>query len=90
MKDETLEEARIHRKITLADVAAEAGVSLATASKALNNQPRVSDATRAKVIEIAKRLDYAPNTFAQSLATGKPTPSASSPPILSADGASPS
>ena len=52
-------------------MAAEAGVSLATASKALNNQPRVSDATRAKVIEIAKRLDYAPNTFAQSLATGK-------------------
>ena len=71
MKDEPLEEARIHRKIPLADVAAEAGVSLATASKALNNQPRVSDATRAKVIEIAKRLDYAPNTFAQSLATGK-------------------
>ena len=71
MKDETLEEARIHRKITLADVAAEAGVSLATASKALNNQPRVSDATRAKVIEIAKRLDYRANTFAQSLATGK-------------------
>lgn len=60
-----------HRKVTLADVAAAAGVSLATASKALNNQPRVSDSTRARVAEIARRLDYAPNTFAQSLATGK-------------------
>lgn len=59
------------RKITLADVAAEAGVSLATASKALNNQPRVSESTRARVLAVAKRLDYAPNTFAQSLATGK-------------------
>lgn len=71
MHAEPSEDSHDRRKITLADVAAEAGVSLATASKALNNQPRVSDATRAKVTDIARRLGYAPNTFAQSLATGK-------------------
>ena len=59
------------KKTTLADVADAAGVSLATASKALNNQPRVSARTRAKVFEAARRLDYTPNAFAQSLATGK-------------------
>lgn len=71
MKANTPEEPHARRKVTLADVAAEAGVSLATASKALNNQPRVSDSTRAKVTTVAKRLNYAPNTFAQSLVTGR-------------------
>lgn len=46
------------RKSTLADVAAAAGVSLATASKALNRQPRVSDATRRKVLDAAQELGY--------------------------------
>lgn len=46
------------RKSTLADVAAAAGVSLATASKALNHQPRVSETTRAKVLAAAKQVGY--------------------------------
>ncbi|MBW3088347.1 LacI family DNA-binding transcriptional regulator [Bifidobacterium sp. 82T24] len=59
------------RKTTLAEVAAAAGVSLATASKALNNQPRVSDATRRRVQEAAEKLSYIPNAQAQSLISGR-------------------
>lgn len=55
----------------LEDVAAAAGVSISTASKALHNKPRISDATRARVFEAARRLDYSPNKQAQSLAGGR-------------------
>ena len=47
------------RATTLAEVAAEAGVSLATASKALNGQPRVSEETRRRVVDAARMLGYA-------------------------------
>lgn len=58
-------------KTTLAEVAALAEVSLATASKALNNQPRVSDATRKRVAAAAEKLSYVPNAQAQSLISGR-------------------
>ncbi|KAA8823333.1 LacI family transcriptional regulator [Bifidobacterium reuteri] len=46
------------RKPTLADVARLANVSVATASKALNNTDRVSASTQRDVIEAAKKLGY--------------------------------
>ncbi|GAT32726.1 LacI family transcriptional regulator [Terrimicrobium sacchariphilum] len=46
---------------TLRDIAREAGLSLAAASLALRNNPRISAATRLKVQQIAKRLDYHPD-----------------------------
>ena len=52
---------------TLRDVARAAGVSIGTASKALNASGRLSAETRAKVLEVAKALDYRPNDLAQSL-----------------------
>lgn len=52
---------------TLRDVARAAGVSIGTASKALNANGRLSAETRAKVLEVAKALDYRPNDLAQSL-----------------------
>ena len=58
-------------KITLSDVASAAGVSLATASKALLDRPRVSERTKAKVKQAAADLNYRPNSVAQSLAVGK-------------------
>ncbi|GIF23778.1 LacI family transcriptional regulator [Actinoplanes tereljensis] len=54
---------------TLRDVAKLAGVSIATASKALNNQPQVRAETRAKVIQAAEQLSFSPNTLAQGLIT---------------------
>lgn len=52
---------------TLRDVARAAGVSIGTASKALNDNGRLSAATRARVLSVAKALDYRPNDLAQSL-----------------------
>lgn len=52
------------RGTTLAEVAAEAGVSLATASKALNGQPRVSEETRRRVLNAARMLGYAASSAA--------------------------
>ncbi|MFC7533846.1 LacI family DNA-binding transcriptional regulator [Actinoplanes sp. GCM10030250] len=58
-----------HRTVTLRDVARLAGVSVATASKALNGQPQVRAETRARVVKAAEQLSFSPNTFAQSLIT---------------------
>ncbi|WP_154793962.1 LacI family DNA-binding transcriptional regulator [Occultella kanbiaonis] len=59
------------KKVTLSDVAAVAGVSLSTASKALNGGGRISTATRQRIEETALRLDFRPNGLAQSLALGR-------------------
>src|ERR1700722_9453612 len=52
---------------TIRDVARLAGVSIGTVSKALNANGRLSAETRAKVIKVAKAIDYRPNDLAQSL-----------------------
>jgi LacI family transcriptional regulator len=53
--------------VTLADVAELAGVSLATASKAMNGNPQVRVSTREKVLKAARELSFSPNPFAQAL-----------------------
>lgn len=53
--------------VTIREVAAEAGVSVATASNALNNRRNVSDQTREKIQAIASRLGYIPNRAAQAM-----------------------
>lgn len=56
---------------TLSDVAAEAGVSLATASRVLNGSTRkVADTYRERVEAAAERLGYIPNLSAQATARG--------------------
>jgi LacI family transcriptional regulator len=52
---------------TILDVAKLAGVSKSTASKALNNQNYVSDETRHRVLDAARKLNFSPNQVAQSL-----------------------
>lgn len=57
--------------VTLADVAARAGVSLATASRVINGSERiVGEPHRSKVLEAAKKLGYTPNAQAQAMARG--------------------
>jgi len=59
----------------LRDVAARAGIGMATASAVLNgsrSNTRVSQATRERVIQVAKELGYHPNALARGL-TGRPT-----------------
>jgi len=52
-------------------VARRAGVSLTTASKAINGRNRVSDATRARVLRAARELSFVPNPMARSLISGR-------------------
>ena len=61
------------KKITVRDVAREAGVSVATVSYILNNRPdqKISAATRKKVLQIANLLNYKPSHAAKSLAEGR-------------------
>ncbi|WP_242003101.1 LacI family DNA-binding transcriptional regulator [Vulcaniibacterium tengchongense] len=53
------------------DVAAAAGVSMKTVSRVFNREPNVREATRRRVEEAAKRLNYLPNTSARSLAANR-------------------
>lgn len=57
------------RQLTLRDVSLEAGVSEMTVSRVLRNSGEVSEATREKVLESAKRLGYVPNRIAGALAS---------------------
>jgi len=57
--------------VKLKDVAEKAGVSIATASLALNNSNLPSKKTKRKVLEWAKKLEYYPNIYAQKLARQK-------------------
>ena len=52
------------RASTLSDVGRLAGVSAGTVSRALAGNPRVSEATRARVLQAAEALHYAPNLAA--------------------------
>lgn len=63
----------MEKKVTVKDVAREAGVSVATVSYIMNNRTdqKISDATRKKVLQIANLLNYRPSHAAISLATGK-------------------
>ena len=54
----------------LRDVAAVAGVSLRTASRVLNDDPRVAVATRARVQQAMRDLRYTPDSMARSLRAG--------------------
>jgi LacI family transcriptional regulator len=59
------------RPATLIEVAERAGVSLTTASKAINGKNRVSEETRARVIAAARELSFTPNPIARGLITGR-------------------
>lgn len=61
----------MNRPVTLTDVARVAGVSVATASKALNGRDQVKDSTRARVQEAAARLSFSPNRLARGLLAGR-------------------
>lgn len=56
---------------TIYEVSELAGVSLATVSRVVNNNARVSDKTKEKVINAMNELGYKPNTIAQSLASNR-------------------
>lgn len=61
----------IHKKVTLVDVAAVAGVSAITVSRVINQPDKVSDLLRRQVQAAIDSLGYIPNQFASSLASAK-------------------
>ena len=65
----------VRKKVRLADIASEAGVSTVTVAKALNRtggkNARVGEATASRIREIAARLNYSPDLIAQQLAGKK-------------------
>lgn len=52
---------------TLKNIAKEMGISVSTVSRALNGKSVVKEATRQKVLEMAKKYAYVPNDIARSL-----------------------
>jgi len=59
------------KRVTINDVAKRAGVSKAAVSYVLNGVDKVSEETRAKVLQAIDELGYVPNISARNLATGK-------------------
>ena len=59
--------------VGIRDVAKSVGVSLATASLAINGQPGVAEATRHRILAAAERLGYRANPQAQALRRGRTT-----------------
>lgn len=53
------------------DIARDLGVSIVTVSKVLRNHPDISQATRDRVMQRIKELDYSPNLMARGLVTGR-------------------
>jgi len=61
----------MQRRVSMADVAAAAGVSGQTVSRVVNDSPRVDPATRRRVEEAMARLGYRPHRAARALRTGR-------------------
>jgi len=59
----------LHRTLTLRDVSEASGVSEMTVSRVLRSRGDVSQTTRTRVLEAAKRLGYVPNKIAGALAS---------------------
>lgn len=60
------------RRTSLKEMAEQLGVSIATVSRALRNSHEVGEEMKIRVQELAKKLNYRPNPFAQSLRQKKP------------------
>lgn len=61
---------RTEKSVTLLDVAKRAGVGVGTASRVLNEDPRVRDETKNAVRKAMEELNYKPNSVARGLKTG--------------------
>lgn len=61
----------IKPKVTIHDIAEKLNITASTVSRALNDHPRISDATKKAVLKAAKQLNYQPNNIAAALRNGK-------------------
>lgn len=61
------------KKVTINDIAMQAGVSKATVSRVLNNSGPVDTETQKRVLKIIERLDYSPSATARNLSRSEST-----------------
>ncbi|MBN1921846.1 MAG: LacI family DNA-binding transcriptional regulator [Anaerolineae bacterium] len=61
------------RRLTLADIADTAGVSVMTVSRVINDKPGVSDEVRQTILALVESMGYRPNQIARSLVTEQTT-----------------
>ena len=67
--DKAISEVVMSKRVTMTDVAHEAGVSLMTVSRVVNKKDGVSDETRQRVLEVVDTLGYRPSSIARGLVT---------------------
>ncbi|MFO0840479.1 MAG: LacI family DNA-binding transcriptional regulator [Phycisphaerae bacterium] len=58
-------------KVTIEDISRQTGLSRGTVSRALNDRHDISQATKQRVLEACRKLNYVPSHAARSLATGR-------------------
>jgi LacI family transcriptional regulator len=58
-------------KVTIHDIAEKLNITASTVSRALNNNPRISEVTRKAVHKAAKQMNYQPNNIAAALRHGR-------------------
>lgn len=56
---------------TIHDIAKELNITASTVSRALQDHPRISEATKKAVLKVAKKLNYQPNHIAAALRNGR-------------------
>jgi LacI family transcriptional regulator len=56
-------------RVTISDVAREAGVSLMTVSRVVNGKEEISPTTRQRVLDVIEQMGYRPSGIARGLAT---------------------
>jgi LacI family transcriptional regulator len=56
------------KRVTISDIASEAGVSKATVSRVLSDSPKIKFESKEKILKIMEKYSYVPNHMAQSLA----------------------
>lgn len=61
----------MEQKTTIYDIAKKLDITAATVSRALNNNPKISEVTRELVLKTAAKMNYKQNRLAQSLRSGK-------------------
>ncbi|MGN0373189.1 MAG: LacI family DNA-binding transcriptional regulator [Enterocloster sp.] len=59
------------KQITIKDIAREAGVSVASVSRALNGMGGISEANRSRILEVCRQRSYTPNGLARGLVKQK-------------------
>lgn len=59
------------KNTTIYDISKKLNISVATVSRALNNHPRISQATKELVVNMANEMDYKQNNLAKALKSGE-------------------